>query len=165
MHNLENLYSGDNAGICYMFLQTNTFQCVLATDGLKSFAFFLYADGEIQWTTGDASSGSGGFGGTPAHAGFDAGDGVRFALIPESDSPEIINIDTTSNVGVPGVWAFRVDGEDIAVGVCSDVDDTKGMPAIESHIGIVLQSTIEPLWCGKQHVVRSYQRLVLNTYV
>ena len=84
--------------------QTNTFQCVLATDGLKSLATFLYADGEIQWTTGDASDESGGLGGTgtPAHAGFSAGDGIRFALLPQSDTPEIMNVSTTSNIGVPG---------------------------------------------------------------
>ena len=99
---------------------------MLATDGLKSFAIFLYADGEIQWTTGDASGGSRGLGGTPAHAGYNAGDGIRFALLPESDTPEIINIDTTSNVGVPGVWMFEVDEENIAVGVCSNDSETEG---------------------------------------
>jgi len=86
----------------------------------------LYADGEIQWTTGDASTGSGGLGGTPAHVGFNAGDGVRFALLPESNTPEIINIDTTSNVGVPGVWIFQVDGENITVDISSRGN---GMPA------------------------------------
>ena len=30
----------------------------------------------MQWTTGDASDGSGGFGGSPAVAGFDSGDGT-----------------------------------------------------------------------------------------
>ena len=38
------------------------------------------------------SGGEGGLGGTPAHVGFNAGDGVRFALLPESDTPEIINV-------------------------------------------------------------------------
>jgi len=36
---------------------------------------FLYADGEIQWTTGDASGGSGGLGGISALAGFNTGTG------------------------------------------------------------------------------------------
>ena len=108
-----------------LFYQTNTFQCVLATDGLKSFAIFLYADGEIQWTTGDASDGSNGLGGTPAHAGFNAGDGIRFALLPQSDTPEIINVSTTSNIGMPGVWMFQVDEENITVDVGSS---GSGMP-------------------------------------
>ena len=52
----------------------------MVTDGANSFVIFLYADNGIQWTTGDASDGFGGFGGTPAHVGFNAGDGVRSAL-------------------------------------------------------------------------------------
>ena len=55
-------------------VQTNTFQSVMITDGECSFVTYLYADGLIQWTTGDASGGSGGLGGTPAQAGFDAGE-------------------------------------------------------------------------------------------
>ena len=74
---------------------------------------FLYADDEIQWTTGDLSGGSGGLGGTEAHVGFNAGDGVNFANVPGSQTPEIINISNTSNTGIPGVWIFRVDGAEI----------------------------------------------------
>ena len=91
----------------------------MATNGVNSFVIFLYADGEIQWTTGSASGGIGGLGGTPAQVGFNAGDGIRFASVPGSQTAEIINITTTSNVGTPGVWIFRVDEEDIAVGGCS----------------------------------------------
>ena len=74
---------------------------------MTSFVSFLYADGEIQWTTGDASGGSGGLGGTPASAGFNAGDGIHFT-IPGSLSDDIINITDTSNVGIPGVWMFQI---------------------------------------------------------
>ena len=76
---------------------------------------FLYADGEIQWTTGDASGGANGMGGTPAQVGFNAGDGVNYAAVPESRTSEIINITTTSNIGIPGVWAFQVNRESIIV--------------------------------------------------
>ena len=75
---------------------------------MTSFVSFLYADGEIQWTTGDASGGSGGLGGTPALAGFNAGDGIHFSTIPGSLSDDIINITDTSNVGIPGVWMFQI---------------------------------------------------------
>ena len=61
---------------------------------------FLYADGEIQWTTGDVS---GGLGGISALAGFNAGDGVHFSTIPSSVSDDIINVTDTSNVGIPGI--------------------------------------------------------------
>ena len=89
-------------------LQTNTFQCILATGLTQSFVIFLYADGEIQWTTGDASGGSDGLGGTEALAGINAGDGVNHITIPGSLTPSIINIAQTSNVGIPGVWMFNV---------------------------------------------------------
>ena len=58
------------------------------------------------------------------HAGFNAGDGINFAVLPESNSPQsIINVDNTSNVQVPGVWVFQIDGEEIVVeGVCNSVD-------------------------------------------
>ena len=94
----------------YVFiLQTNTFQCVLATvTALKrSFVIFLYPNGKIQWTTGD-ESGLDGFGGTEALAGINVGDGINNITIPGSLTPSIINIAQTSNVGIPGVWMFQV---------------------------------------------------------
>jgi hypothetical protein len=90
-------------------MQTNTFQVVLITDGNCSFVTYLYADDLIQWTTGDASGGEGGFGGTPAQAGFDAGDETRFFSIPGSLTPAIVNIATFTNVGVSGQCTYRVD--------------------------------------------------------
>lgn len=94
----------------------------MATNGATSFVIFLYADDGIQWTTGD-TDGMNGFGGTPAQVGFNAGDGTRYASVPGSQTPEIINISTTSNVAVPGVWIFRVDQEEIDNGGCKN----KGM--------------------------------------
>lgn len=85
----------------------------MITDGRRSFVIFLYADGEIQWTTGDASGGTNGLGGTEAQVGFNAGDGIRFTSVPGSQTPAIINIDTTSNVGNPGVWIFQVDADEV----------------------------------------------------
>ena len=89
----------------------------MATDGTRSFVLFLYEN--ITWTTGDASGGRGGFGGTPAQVGFNAGDGIRFASVPGSQTAEIANIEETSNVGVPGLWIFRVD-ENIVLAGCSE---------------------------------------------
>ena len=43
---------GTKISITYFF-QLNTFQSVLATDGLHSFILFLYPTGGIQWTAGD----------------------------------------------------------------------------------------------------------------
>jgi len=75
---------------------------------MESFVIFLYADGEIQWTTGDASGGTNGFDGDEALAGINVGDGVNSITIHGSQTPSIINITHTSNVGIPGVWIFKV---------------------------------------------------------
>ena len=79
---------------------------MLATDGVRSFIIFLYADGLIQWTTSEVSGGVNGLGGNAATAGYDAGDIVNFLNIPGSGTSEIINITRTSNVGNPGMWIF-----------------------------------------------------------
>jgi hypothetical protein len=63
------------------FDRENTFQ-VLISDGtnpdmgLGNNVCFCYED--MEWTTGDASGGSGGFGGTPATVGANHGNGVDF---------------------------------------------------------------------------------------
>jgi gliding motility-associated-like protein len=62
----------------------NSFQVIL-TDGTSPIipignnVSFAYR--QMQWTTGDASGGSGGFGGSPATVGANEGDGVRFIQI------------------------------------------------------------------------------------
>ena len=114
-------------------MQTNTFQCILITNGKKAFTVFNYADGEIQWTTGDASDGTGGLGGTPAHVGFNAGDGIRFANVPGSQTADILNIDSTSNVDIPGVWIFRVDKEEIQI-TQECRNESSGIPVMSHHV-------------------------------
>lgn len=86
------------------------------SNGPFTFTSFLYADGLIQWTTGDASGGTNGLGGTPAQGGFNAGDGERFFSIPGSQTAAIINIASTTNIGIPGVWIFRIDLSTISEG-------------------------------------------------
>ena len=57
---------------------------------------FLYED--IQWGDADTT------------VGFNAGDQFQFITIPESFATEgILNLESTSNVGIPGVYIFRVD--------------------------------------------------------
>ena len=69
----------------------------MATDGEKSFVFFTYTD--IQW--GEAT------------IGFDAGDGMRGFTLPGSLTTDIQDVEDGSNVGVEGVYAFRVDLSEI----------------------------------------------------
>ena len=70
----------------------------------------MYAAGRMQWTTGDNSGGYNGLYGTPALAGFNAGDGIRSYTIPGSHTYSIIEITFTTNVGIPGTWIFKVGG-------------------------------------------------------
>jgi hypothetical protein len=70
----------------------NTFQLIM-TDGndpiigVGNNVGFAYED--MQWTTGSASGGTGGFGGTPATVGVNKGDGVDFALVGRFDHPGV----------------------------------------------------------------------------
>lgn len=87
--------------------QTNTFQCILTTDGTFSFAIFLYADNLIQWSRGELSE-------VDAQAGFNAGDNETHLTINGSQTPAIVDIENTSNIGVPGKYVFRIDDTTIA---------------------------------------------------
>jgi len=82
----------------------NSFQLVLTpdADGRTFDVEMRYA--RCEWTTGDASGGTSGLGGTPAQAGFDAADGMSFLALPGSLAPSVLALCTTSNVGMPGVW-------------------------------------------------------------
>ena len=78
---------------------------------------FLYLDDGINWVTGDASGGMDGFGGTEAFVGFNfggptPGDSTYFA-VEGSRTPEVANIETTSNVNVAGLWIFQVNEANI----------------------------------------------------
>jgi hypothetical protein len=66
----------------------NTFELIFTNGldpliGIGNNVAFSYAD--MQWTTGDASDGSGGFGGVPATVGVNKGDGVKYALVGRFD--------------------------------------------------------------------------------
>ncbi|MBP7668598.1 MAG: PEP-CTERM sorting domain-containing protein [Burkholderiaceae bacterium] len=92
--------------------KTNSFQIVLrnrADTGVGNFDIdFRYS--QLQWTTGDASDGVNGLGGTPASAGYDAGDGVNFLTLPGSRTEAVLNLVNTSNVdgSNAGLWSFAV---------------------------------------------------------
>ena len=59
-----------------------------------TFVFFIY--GDIQWGDG-------------ANIGFNAGDGTRSFMLPGALTNLVLNIDEGSNVGVTGVYIYRVD--------------------------------------------------------
>ena len=78
----------------------NTFQVALATNGNKSFLFFVY--GNIDWIDSDTN------------IGFKNANGSQFFMLPESPTEaavEKLNLVQSSNVGVPGLYLYQVDGE------------------------------------------------------
>ena len=68
---------------------------------------FLYPEGGINWTTGDDDGGINGIGGNPARVELTSPLGNL--VIPGSGTGAIINIETQTNVNIPGVFVFRVD--------------------------------------------------------
>uniref|UniRef100_A0AAR2LD50 Sushi, nidogen and EGF-like domains 1 n=1 Tax=Pygocentrus nattereri TaxID=42514 RepID=A0AAR2LD50_PYGNA len=99
----------------------NTFQVVLITDGELAFTIFQYHN--ITWTTGMHASSGGdiaGLGGIAAQAGFNAGDGKRYFNIPGSRTDDVVEVETTTNVGYPGRWVFRIDDAQVQVGSCNN---------------------------------------------
>ena len=92
----------------------------MVSDGIQSFTFFHYADGMIEWTTGDWSIRNGLGDDDSAQVGYDAGDYIWFYNTPASGTVDILGVASTSNVGVGGVWAFRLDEEEFPVITCTD---------------------------------------------
>jgi hypothetical protein len=89
----------------------NTFQLVILSDEIldqDNLWKVQFRYNRCEWTTGGASGGASGLGGTPAQAGFDAGDGQTFEILPGSGSQSVLNLCRTSNVGVDGVWEFDI---------------------------------------------------------
>ncbi|MCA9605715.1 MAG: DUF4215 domain-containing protein [Myxococcales bacterium] len=89
----------------------NSFQIVLTDESAVGAAGDFDVEiryEQLEWTTGDASDGVGGLGGTPAQAGFDAGNTRDFLALPGSLTSAVLALETTSNVGIPGVWRFQI---------------------------------------------------------
>lgn len=67
----------------------NDFQLII-TDGsdpiLPNGNNVAFCYGDMQWTTGDASNGNGGFGGVPSTVGVNKGDGINFVQIGRFDA-------------------------------------------------------------------------------
>jgi hypothetical protein len=97
-----------------------------------------------DWETGDASGGSGGFGGTEAQAGFDAGNQVNYVAIPGSMASGIAPaLCTGSNVGVPGIWRFQIRSGTV---ICPDA----GNPCSTGLLGVCAAGRTNCVGSGTQ---------------
>ena len=90
----------------------NTFQAIVTPFGSSGDFDVEFRYSRCEWITGDASGGTGGFGGTPAQAGVDFADGVvtpaHSLTLPGSGTAAVINLCGASNGSIPGVWRIRV---------------------------------------------------------
>ncbi len=78
----------------------------------------IYRYENIDWTTGGASGGSNGLGGTPARAGYSAGNGTEYFELPQSgNQAALLALEEASNVGTPGTFVFSVRNGVPTVGV------------------------------------------------
>lgn len=96
---------------------TNDFQMVLRNrDDIAPGDFDIeFRYDRLDWTTGQASGGNAaGLGGTPAQAGYDAGDLTNFLSLPGSGTAAVLNLEHTTNtppnVDIEGLWVFAVRG-------------------------------------------------------
>ena len=77
------------------------------TNGVHSFAINNYEDDGINWSSVESQGSGDGLTGIAAQAGFNDGYGVNYFVVPGSNTSGIVNISSTSNVGIPGKWIFR----------------------------------------------------------
>ena len=83
----------------------DTFQLELMDRGAGNVEI-IFRYKSINWTTGDASDGSGGLGGIIARGGFSLG-GLYFELPASGNQTNMLDLESNAgNLGVTGVWQF-----------------------------------------------------------
>lgn len=83
----------------------NTYQVVIICGEDETFVAFLYPQNGLNWLQGDP--GESGLPDVRAQAGFVAEDG-RFLILKGSGTDNVKYLNQLSNVGVPGLWLYRV---------------------------------------------------------
>lgn len=95
----------------------NFFQMQLVDRGSGNFDI-IYRYENINWTTGNASGGTGGLGGTPARVGWTNGAGEYIELPASGNQSALLALETTSgNSGIAGVWQWSVTNGAVGVPV------------------------------------------------
>ncbi|RXK12288.1 hypothetical protein CP965_11015 [Halarcobacter mediterraneus] len=112
--------------------KVNAFQLQLISTGNGNFDI-VYRYEDINWTTGDASYGSNGLGGTVARAGFSAGDGLNYhEFYFSGDQNFMLNLDENqlTSSSESGVWKYSVnEGSVIGMGLENNDDTIIGTPS------------------------------------
>ncbi|GAB0092360.1 Protein mesh [Sergentomyia squamirostris] len=118
-------------GIDVSLYRTNTFQMVLATNEVYTYAIFNYV--EINWSSHTEAGGdtTGGEGGVPAYIGFNAGNGTQaYEYKPYSQASVLRDLVGRGWAnGFPGRHIFRID-ERIMLGTCNKDIDAAHLPLV-----------------------------------
>lgn len=118
-------------GIDNSLFRTNTFQMVIATDEVYTYAIFNYAT--INWSSHTEAGGdtTGGEGGVPAFIGFNAGNGTQaYEYKPYSQASVLRDLTGRGWAnGFPGRHIFRID-ERIMLGTCNKDIDAAHLPLV-----------------------------------
>jgi len=113
----------------------NAFQLILTAFGQDDFDIeFRYE--AINWTTGGASGGVDGLGGTVARAGYTSGNGEDFFELPASGiEEEILSLENDpGNTGEDGIWRFVVRGGEVD-NFSDELEGTSGNDALRGGDG------------------------------
>jgi hypothetical protein len=122
----------------------NTFQIILCTDEDRSFVFFLYH--ELQWPAPYNYT----YYNYNARAGFHSSDRNISETLPYSGTEDIVKLVNESNVNVPGLFAFRVDADQINAGGCNEnVSMISFRPRIGSQLGSTALSIYGPCFTNQ----------------
>ena len=95
----------------FIILQRNTFQAVMATDGVMSFVFFIYID--LQWRGPTTFIGLCGLTSSPQCSCTISNRIFPLAFMGCPNSGNVLNLGSGSNVDTPGVYVYRADGQEI----------------------------------------------------
>jgi uncharacterized membrane protein YgcG len=125
----------------------NSFQLLLVQQGTEGDFDIVFNYDKVQWETGSASGGSGGFGGTPAAAGWANGDGEHFDLRPGSFESMAL-LDSNASTGLihgmlasvqPGRYVFPVRNAGVSGPVLEgQVQDSTGNDVVNGPVEICL---------------------------
>jgi autotransporter-associated beta strand protein len=99
-------YHQDNLNDPLLSKARNTFQEVVISDSMQTYAIYLYPDNGIQWMIGTVSNG------LNPNVGFDLADKTHFYNAVGSGTSAMANLPSLSNTfpANPGVQVYRVDG-------------------------------------------------------
>lgn len=84
-------------------MQTLTFQLVLASDSVDTYAFFLYEEGGLNWNRDHQQ----------IVVGYDAKNYINYLNVMVDDTEDYLQLDSIEgNTGNDGEWYFKLTGSD-----------------------------------------------------